>query len=824
MSTKGRFNKLYMTTSLVCSAVILEAAPAMAQLDQIVVTAQSREQGLQDTPISITAVPAKKLADTGVQKAQDLQFLVPNFTMTETGIATNVFIRGIGSGINQAFEQSVATYVDGVHYPRAQQTRAPFLDLERVEVLRGPQSILFGKNAVAGALNITTAKPTSELEGYLSGSYEFLDEEYVIEGAVSGPITERLRGRVAGRYRDAEGYVENLTLGRSEPQREDWMVRGQLEYDVSDDFTVSAKAEVGQFDVLGRNIEVVGEQPTVATVGPFVGLTYAQILAGGFSASPTVLNTSFDNQRSSNGDFSNNETQVYVLGLDWDLGGFNLKSTTAYQHFQYDELCDCDFTGAVVFDALLQEEYTQWSSELRVTSPVWDTWDFVAGLYWQTSDHDYADQIAVPTTSVLVPAVNGQSAGAGDLVSGTQAQRLATTDGDVYSAFAQVNIRPVDRLELQLGGRISLEEKDGTRSLSITDLDFMTLPLLQTGAPAVYANLFGITSTNLSSLGPTGAFFEGQLGSFGPDGVITGDRSETRFSPDIKLVYDVSDGALLYASWARGFKSGGFDFRANNKLFAATLEDAFEFEDERATNYELGGKLSLADGAAEINFAAFYTQFDDLQISIFDGVLGFNVGNAAAAEIWGLEVDGRWAVTDFFTLSGSAAFTDFEFTDFRNGQCFFGNPADVFIDRATGMEVPASLGDGSVDLCDYTGNSNQLVSDFQSVVTADLHYPVLNGFELSYVTDVFFTTGYDASATYDPALFQEGYATVNMRLGFGPDDGSWDIAVLGKNLTDQQVLQFGGDVPLAGSTFGAKSNYAFYSQGRTLWVQARVNF
>ncbi|MEO1136418.1 MAG: TonB-dependent receptor, partial [Pseudomonadota bacterium] len=594
--TKKMTSRLFLTSALAGGAFMATATPALAQLDQIVVTAQSREQGLQDTPISISAVPAEKITDAAIQKSQDLQFLVPNFTMTETGIATNVFIRGIGSGINQAFEQSVATYIDGVHYPRAQQTRSPFLDLERVEVLRGPQAILFGKNAVAGALNITTAKPTDEFEGYISGSYEFLDEEYIVEGAVSGPITDRLRGRLAGRYRDADGYVENLTLDRTEPQREDWMLRGQLEYDVTDNLQASFKAEIGEFDVVGRNIEVIGEEPAAA--GPFAGLTFAQILAGGFSADPSVLNTTPDNQRSSNGDFSNNETQTYVANFNWDVNGFEIRSTTAYQNFEYDELCDCDFTGAVIFDALLQEEYTQWSSELRVTSPVWDTWDFVAGLYWQTSDHNYADQIAVPTNSILIPAINAQTMStAGNAVAGTQAERVATTDSDVYSAFAQINFRPFERLELQLGGRLSHEDKEGTRLLSITDLDFQPLPMAQISAPLVYGNLFGITSSNLTALSmstvpqlsvpATGLL--AQLGEF-PAGGVVGDRSETRFSPDIKLVYDATDNVLLYASWARGFKSGGFDFRANNRLFSPTLEDAFEFEDEQATNYELGGK------------------------------------------------------------------------------------------------------------------------------------------------------------------------------------------------------------------------------------------
>ena len=202
-------------------------------LDEITVTAAYREQGLQDVPVSVSAVTGDMIANVGLQKVEDIQFLVPNFTMTETGISTNIFIRGIGSGINQAFEQSVGTYIDGVYYGRAQQARAPFLDLERVEVLRGAQSILFGKNSVAGALNITTAKPSDEFEGSVFVSNEFEDSETIVEGVLSGAFSDTVRARVAARSRNLDGYMTNATLNRDEPNREDWTVRATLQADLT---------------------------------------------------------------------------------------------------------------------------------------------------------------------------------------------------------------------------------------------------------------------------------------------------------------------------------------------------------------------------------------------------------------------------------------------------------------------------------------------------------------------------------------------------------------------------------------------------------------
>ncbi len=766
-------------------------------LDEVIVTAQFREAGLQDVPISVSAVDASMIEKTSIVKIEDLTTLVPNFTYTETGISTNFFIRGIGSGINQGFEQSVGVYVDGVHYPRGQQVRAPFLDLERVEVLRGPQSILFGKNSVAGAMNITTAKPTSEFEGSLLLSREFEDGENIVEGVLSGPISDRIRARVAGRYRDLDGWITNATLNRDEPNREEFTIRGTVEVDVTETLMAIFKAEVSNFDTLGRNMEVENAQ----AVG---GLTYGQVLAGLFGADASVLNQTQDGIRSSNGDSSNNKMSTYQMTLDWDLGDFSVQAISAYETLKYDEICDCDFTGANVFHADLQEEYKQFSQEIRLTSPLGDRYDYIIGAYFQTSDHTFQDQIVIEANSILVPALGAP----GPLLANTQAARTAQVDATILSAFAQVNWHLNEEFTLQLGGRVTNDNRDGSRVMNIETAGGEALPAAQAGAAVVYAGGFGISSTNLAAIAGLGSPSAIALLDALGQPTVAGNRNVTKFSPDVKLVWDINDDILLYASWARGFKSGGFDFRANNKGTFTTAADAFEFDDEQATNYELGGKFKLGS-SAELNATVYSTKFDNLQISIFDGTLGFNVGNAAAAQVKGIELDGRWAFSDHFRLNGGMSWMDFEFTDFKNGQCYFGQ---------TGSRVQPN------GLCDYTGFSNQLVSDFSGTVGFDFDIPVNDDYEITGLASLFHASSYDAAATHDPAGIQPAYNKLNARIAFAPQDGPWEIALLGKNLTDEIIRTYTGDAPLAGSSFGRKTNYSFFSQGRTITVQGRVKF
>jgi outer membrane receptor protein involved in Fe transport len=359
-------------------------------------------------------------------------------------------------------------------------------------------------------------------------------------------------------------------------------------------------------------------------------------------------------------------------------------------------------------------------------------------------------------------------------------------------------------MTIQLGGRITHENKDGYKNLTIANADGSPLTAAQAAVPDFYGLIFDIGSSNLlDAVDPT---LSSRLGRH----PVSGSISDTSFTPDVKFYWDVSDDTMLYASIVKGSKSGGFDFRSNNRGTSATIEEAFEFDSEEALSFEIGTKMELADGAAELNIAAYLTKFDDLQVSIFDGTLGFNVGNAAKAEVKGLELDGRWQVTNGLTLNGSLALTDFEFKDYTNGRCNFGQ---------------APNGPQAADgFCDYSGQTNQLVSDWQGTFGANHVAELSGGMELNTSLNVFFTHDYHASASLDPALDQSGYETVNFRIGLSHPINGWDIALLGQNLTDENVVLFGGDAPLSGSSFGAIAKYNFVSRGRTGAIQFTKRF
>ncbi|TAK54404.1 MAG: TonB-dependent receptor [Gammaproteobacteria bacterium] len=777
---------------VLAAAVAVPAAWSQADagptLEEIIVTAQKREETLREVPISVNAISGEKIAEVGIVRLDDLKAYVPNLQVTETGIANNIYIRGIGSGLNQGFEQSVSIYADGIYRGRGHQSRMPFLDLARVEVLRGPQPILFGKNAIAGAVNLVSARPTPEFEGSVRAMYEVENSEQVADLVLSGPVAGPLGARLAVRYRESDGYVKNLTLSRDEPARDELAGRLTLELAPDEDFSASLRLEAGSFDVVGRQVEAFGELPAapylrprdnVVVNPPIPGLTYSQILRAVLGRDPSVLNTSIDYQRSSNGDWSYLDTREAALTINWGVGDVTVTSVTGYSKYELDELCDCDFTGADVFTAGITEDFDQFSQEIRVASDTGQQLEWIAGLFYQTYDLIETDYVHVPSNSII-PALSALSPAYAALrfFADTANPRLFTQSSELYAVFAQGSWNVSDSFRITAGGRWSSEDKEGARSNDLTA--GLGGPSLPPGLiDVLYDNFFGISRHS-----------------------VEGSRSESKFTPLVNLQYRFGDDSMAYLSWARGNKSGGYDARSNK---SPAQGGTFEYEPEEADSYELGLKWGIGR-SAELTAALFYTDYTDLQTSAFDGRLGFNVGNGSA-EVRGLELEGRWQATDSLYLFGSFAYLDFEWSKYF-GQCYY-NPPPALV-------VPPN--------CNYEGSTNQLNPEITAVIGADFRRPLGDALELRTSLDVNYTDKFLTSLTLDPNSAQSGYAKVNARIALASQSGRWEMALIGRNLTDETTISYSGDTPLAGSTFGARSYYGFTDPPRTLAIEALLRF
>jgi iron complex outermembrane recepter protein len=819
MNTKvARFVRLAIAVSAAPLLVnAQEPSTDEGMLEEIVVTAQKREESLRDVPLSVEAVSGDKLADFGIVRLDDLKAYVPNLQMTETGIANNIYIRGIGSGLNQGFEQSVSMYMDGIYRGRGHQSRMPFLDLARVEVLRGPQPILFGKNAVAGAINMVAAQPTKEFEGSARASYDVENHETLANVVFSGPLTDTFGARVALYHRNANGYVANATLNRDEPKRNEFAGRVILAGDITDALDVSLRVEAGKYDTDGRQIEIFGETPISTGALAPLSLTYSQIIGGtvpGFitqGRSASALNNTIDHVRSSTGDRSNTKNFESALTFNYLLpGDVTMTSVTGYSNYNMDELCDCDFTGATIFNAGIAEEYDQYSQELRFTSPTTGNFSWIAGLFYQRYELDETDYLHVPSNSLVMsvlaqnPALGPNAptrAASASLFSNAVNPRVFLQNSKLYSAFAQGTWNLSDMFSITAGARLSKENKEGARTTTLTR---------------------GIGGIDLTASAATGLrplvapLFNSILGIVPHS--VAGSRSESNFSPLVNFQYRFNPESMLYLSLSRGFKSGGFDARSNkppppivpivNPPPATANTGTFEFEDERATTVELGVK-SAVGGTADFNANVFFTDYKDLQTSAFDGAIGFNVGNGSA-EVKGLEVEGRWRATPAFMLTGSLAYLDFEWKKYF-GQCYFGL-------------APIAAGQPGAGNCNYAGSTNQLAPKFTGVLGANYKWNVGDNLGVNFGVDLLRSSKYLQSLTLDPANTQSAYTKVNARLALAGAEDRWELALIGRNLTDKTTVSYAGDTPLAQRLFQARSYYGFVDPPRSVAIEARVKF
>lgn len=772
------------------SSTGVEKEESGPKVELIEVTSQRRVQNIQDVPISVQAFSGAQLDRVSIDKVEDLQLYVPNLNLTETGLSTQMFVRGVGSGNNQGFEQSVVQFIDGVSYARQQLSRAPFFDMARAEVLRGPQSILFGKNAIGGALNFSTAA----VEEYTSGKlFAQVGENGIREyqAIVNAPLVDgKLYGRLSLRHYEEDGYVKNIVLNRDEPNREDQTIRAKLLYLINDTWSLNVKYENNTFDTIGRQIEILQDFGNP-------GNPFGATLGGGFGLTDAIPETELNYSRAGNGDSSINNSDSVNIELTGMIGDLEFESRTAFLEYDFQDDCDCDFIGANIFTVPMDEQYEQLSQEFRVASDASKALSWQAGMFYQTSELVFSDAIRLPEAQIGQPqlgvlptavfALTGSQA-QGASLSGVSAARDFTQDTDAFSVFAQLTYQFNEATQISLGARWSTEDKEGFRAINILDNN-TGQPTQNPVSPLVLAGLFAIESEQ----------------STGHN--LRGERSENAFDPSVNVQHYLNDDIMLYAGWSRGSKSGGFDARANTVT-------SFEFDEEKADAIEIGMKSTFWDRRLKFNVALYSTDYEGLQVSQFDGTLGFVVGNADA-KMQGIEVDGSFAVTEDFTVSYSAGYLDHEFTNYENGNCYYRQQFDTdFPDRAQRYNADTGL-------CDYTGLTGQFAPEFSGNINFDYFVDVSDNAALNFNLNYNYTSSQNTHQNLDPTFEQGSIGRVDINIALQFDN--WGLELLGRNITDEEFVTYSGNTPLSG-TFGADTIYGFIAPPSVWSLRAYYNF
>lgn len=805
-------------------------APAFAQstddrrLEEIIVTSQKIAENLQDVPISVATVTGEKFETAGIENLEDLTAFLPNIHFTESGFSTQVRVRGIGSDNSQGFEQSVGMYMDGIYYGRAQLFRAPMMDMQRAELLRGPQSTLFGKNSIAGALNLTTAQPTEEFEGKISSSYEFEHEQTEINAVVSGPITEQLRARVAVRGYEDLGYMENTYSEKmvTEPYADETAARVTLDWTPTETLAFNLKVERNEFETRGRSIEITLDETVDHAENDQFNSTYNQWLE--FLGAPGI-DPNLDYRRQTDGkEFSDNEITNITLTTNIDLEDYTLTLVTGSLGFEYNEFCDCDFTAAEILNLELFEDYEQFSQEIRLASPIGEEFEWTAGLFYQDYDQTFTDDLIITPDNLLVQTGLSE-------IANTAVSRDFEQSSEAWALFGRVTWNVTTQLSVTLGARYTEEDKEASKLISLynpTSGDEITDPVV--GFAYLQAFLLESEAATASfTYDDEGNLVVSPLVNSGHD--ISGSRDESAFTPLVNIEYDINDDMMAYATFTTGFKAGGFDPRSNSVgNFATVAGNAvpetnptrnFEFEEEKATAMEIGFKSTVADGRGEVNVALYRTEYDDLQISQFDGGVGFNVGNARETVVQGLELDGRWLLIDNLTMSYGLSYLDFEYKDFENGNC------NVLQTRtsegSTARDAARDIdGDGDFEICSYTGKRGVYTPEYTINLGLDYFTPITDTIGFASFIDMQHVDSHNVHVNLDPNGEIDAYTMLTARVGLeGPN---WTVGVLGKNLLDEKVLSYSANAPLSDSRFETNSHYSFVRRPLTVALEGTYKF
>ncbi len=799
--------------ALAQAPALAQAAPAIESASEdetaIIVTAQKREQSLQDVPIAVSAFSDATLRDKRIEDATDLSFSVPNLTVTDAGAS----LRGIGNlAISSTAEGGLGYHVNGAYIgaPAAVQN---YFDIERIEVLRGPQGTLYGRNTTAGVLNIITRKPSDSFEGYLTLGYGNYNAVRV-EGAINLPLGADLGLRVAGMFEDHDGYTTNIYNGHDVDDRHMYSLRGTLGYD---DGSTTATLMVAYFNEddarnfgtkgvckkdaaigcspLERGFETPDSRVTVFnTLGAVTG-----IIATGFGpAAVDYFGASVNptNLRQINQDLDPTYFEREWFGtfeLSHDFGDVTLTSLTSYQDRHYETFNDFDrfvpsigLTRPITFDlyangrpvttSLIQSGrrdtgyYRQWTQELRLATSFAGPFNFLLGANY----YDQKISYFVDITHVTLAARQQQTG----LIPAYEAYRIQTDPATTKSwgLFGEFYVDLGSRTRLTGGLRYSHDDKDIlTRQLFLDPVAGAVRPFT------------------------VGAFEKG---------VVTG---------RVVLDHDLSDRVMIYASASRGYKAGGIN------PGGATVPT---FDPEFINAAEVGIKASSADGSLTINATGFYYDYKGLQIGQV-GVTSANTVNTDAT-IYGGEIEWIARPSSRWQFDGSLSLLSTEISNFRSGD--EGDPNGVAPGTVlcTGTDaltcVPGGPGpyfaSGGVRLKVLDGNALPFSPGIKLAVGLQYRLPLSNGWSLTARVDHYQQSSYFGSAFNKPIDEFDGYSQTDLKLTLASDQSTFVVQGYVKNLfNNDDVIRMSQEGPLVGRfrsliileprTYGVSATYKF---------------
>ena len=844
------------TVSAVGLAVSLTllAGNAVAQegegLEEIVVTATKREQTLQDVPVAVTVTPVETLERAQIRTISDLQSIIPSLRVSQlqTSTQTNFIIRGFGNGANNpGIESSVGVFIDGVYRSRSAGAIGDFVDVERVEVLRGPQSTLFGQNASAGVISVVTQKPSLDKT---SGMVELTLGNYngrIAKGKVTGPISENVGFSLAGSFNERDGYYRNLADGSMLNDRNRWDVRGQLLWKASDALELRIIGDISDIDEVCCGVSNLFNGPTGGAVAATGGRIYPGVAN---SVGLPFDRANYVNKKPVNA-LRNSGLSV---SLDWDLGDFTLTSITASRQQDLDFDYDFDFTsGALGTVNRNVGDIGTVTQELRLA---YDAGGKVRGLlggYYFDERVDYSNDIQIGSgfrtyagllTGSLSTLPNLEGAlglPTGTLFAANTGNKIDTTqDTKAYTLFGQLDFELTDRLTLTGGLAYTNTQKDvdyrQRTTEAFSDLDFVQIGFAQifsslTRLPPTPANLpnpaLAVAARTADALSvvpcsaTTGAACNPLLGLYALQFLhspvpFTDKSDDSKTTYTVRLAYDINDNLNTYLGVSTGYKATSWNLSRDSKPFApatparSPLGGALNpyyprygtryARPEESTVTELGIKGRWSRFAA--NVAVFDQSIKDFQSNLFLGT-GFVLGNAGKQTTRGVEIETQGKVTDSLQLALSYTYLDPKYDSFPGAEAV---PVGLCAAAPTTGSRPTDL----------TGKTVANISkhSVSAGVTQGFSIGDTEGFVRA---DYMYQSNVQTVENVCPQLSSRQVNTLNASVGFSRD--GWDFLLWGRNLNnDDYLIQAFPSVAQTGSFSG------YPNEPRTYGITVRRNF